>query len=88
MARQSSSVGVSMTPFNLCRMSQTQTFVQRWENIRKEALLGGGQARIDKQHAQNKLTARERIELLFDAGTFVEYDQLVTHRCNDFGMEK
>ena len=37
---------------------------------------------------QNKLTARERIELLFDEGTFVEYDQLVTHRCHDFGMEK
>ena len=51
-------------------------------------MLGGGQARIDKQHKQNKLTARERIELLFDPGTFVEYDQLVTHRCTDFGMEK
>ena len=49
--------------------------------------MGGGQARIDKQHAGNKLTARERIELLFDKGSFVEYDQLVTHRCKDFGME-
>lgn len=62
--------------------------MQRWENIREQAQLGGGQARIDKQHMQNKLTARERIELLFDEGTFVEYDQLVTHRCHDFGMEK
>jgi acetyl-CoA carboxylase carboxyltransferase component len=51
-----------------------QTFVQRWESIRNEALLGGGQARIDKHHSQHKLTARERIELLFDAGSFVEYD--------------
>jgi len=50
--------------------------------------MGGGQARIDKQHKQNKLTARERIELLFDQGTFTEYDQLVSHRCTDFGMEK
>lgn len=50
--------------------------------------MGGGQARIDKHHSQNKLTARERIELLFDQGTFVEYDQLVTHRCTEFGMEK
>ena len=50
--------------------------------------MGGGQARIDKHHAQNKLTARERIELLFDQGSFVEYDMLKTHRCTDFGMEK
>ena len=50
--------------------------------------MGGGQKRIDQQHAKNKLTARERIELLFDAGSFVEYDQLVTHRCTDFGMDK
>ena len=50
--------------------------------------MGGGQKRIYKQHANHKLTARERIELLFDKGTFEEYDQLVTHRCTDFGMEK
>ena len=69
-------------------MQQGQTFVQRLDQIKKDALMGGGQARIDKQHKSHKLTARERIELLFDRGTFVEYDQLVTHRCNDFGMEK
>lgn len=51
-------------------------------------MLGGGQKRIDKQHANHKLTARERLELLFDTGTFVEYDKYVTHRCHDFGMEK
>lgn len=50
--------------------------------------MGGGTKRMEKQHAQNKLTARERIELLFDAGSFVEYDKLVTHRCHDFGMDK
>src|SRR5215467_13260258 len=49
---------------------------------------GGGADRIEKQHAAGKLTARERIELLLDAGSFVEIDALVTHRCRDFGMEK
>ncbi|MGE5233884.1 MAG: acyl-CoA carboxylase subunit beta [Acidobacteriota bacterium] len=52
------------------------------------AALGGGPERIDKQHASGKLTARERIELLLDPGSFVELDALVTHRCRDFGMEK
>jgi propionyl-CoA carboxylase beta chain len=52
------------------------------------AELGGGQERIDKQHAAGKLTARERIALLLDAGSFVEMDKFVTHRCADFGMEK
>jgi propionyl-CoA carboxylase beta chain len=56
--------------------------------LNDKALEGGGQARIDKQHAAGKLTARERIELLVDPGTFVELDRLVTHRCTDFGMEK
>ena len=49
---------------------------------------GGGRARIEKQHAAGKLTARERIELLLDAGSFVEVDALVTHRCRDFGMDE
>jgi propionyl-CoA carboxylase beta chain len=47
---------------------------------------GGGEARIEQQHAAGKLTARERIELLLDPGSFVEIDALVTHRCRDFGM--
>lgn len=67
---------------------QQETFAQRLDKIQKESLMGGGQKRIDKQHSNHKLTARERIELLFDKGTFVEYDQLVTHRCTDFGMDK
>ena len=57
------------------------------EKRRQEALLGGGQERIDKQHKDGKLTARERIDLLLDEGTFVELDRFVTHRCTDFGME-
>ncbi len=52
------------------------------------AELGGGQKRIDKQHAAGRLTARERINLLLDAGSFVEIDKFVTHKCTDFGMEE
>ena len=55
---------------------------------RIEARLGGGQKRIDSQHAKGKLTARERIALLLDEGSFEEFDMFVTHRCVDFGMEK
>jgi len=55
---------------------------------RAEARLGGGQDRIDKQHAAGRLTARERIDLLLDADSFEEFDMFKTHRCHDFGMEK
>jgi len=58
------------------------------EKREKEALLGGGKERIEKQHKAGKLTARERVELLFDKGTFEEVDKFVVHRCTDFGMEK
>jgi propionyl-CoA carboxylase beta chain len=51
------------------------------------AELGGGSARIEKQHQAGKLTARERIDLLLDPGSFVELDKFVTHRCTDFGMQ-
>jgi len=54
----------------------------------REALLGGGKERVEKQHAAGKLTARERIDLLLDKGTFVELDRFVTHRCRDFSMEE
>lgn len=54
---------------------------------KEQALLGGGQKRIDTQHKKGKLTARERLELLLDEGSFREYDQLKTHRCGEFGME-
>lgn len=57
-------------------------------SMRKEIEAGGGQKRIDKQHESGKLTARERINLLFDEGTFVELDAFVKHRCTNFGMEK
>jgi propionyl-CoA carboxylase beta chain len=61
---------------------------ERLAELNQKALDGGGQARIEKQHQAGKLTARERIELLVDAGTFVEIDRLRTHRCLDFGMDK
>ncbi|MFL5814423.1 MAG: acyl-CoA carboxylase subunit beta, partial [Bdellovibrionia bacterium] len=54
----------------------------------KNAETGGGAERVAKQHAAGKLTARERLELLLDPGTFVELDKFVTHRCSDFGMEE
>lgn len=55
--------------------------------LRKLAEQGGGSARVEKQHAQGKYTARERIDRLIDPGTFIEFDKFVTHRCTDFGME-
>jgi propionyl-CoA carboxylase beta chain len=61
---------------------------ERLEELERLAELGGGEARRKKQHAAGKLTARERIELLFDPESFQEIDKLVTHRCRDFGMER
>ncbi|MCQ2201004.1 MAG: acyl-CoA carboxylase subunit beta [Bacteroidales bacterium] len=55
---------------------------------RAQSRLGGGEKRIEAQHAKGKLTARERIALLLDPGSFEEYDMFVTHRCTNFGMEK
>jgi propionyl-CoA carboxylase beta chain len=62
--------------------------IKKLEEMNARALLGGGVERIERQHKAGKLTARERIELLLDPGTFVEVDRFVTHRCTDFGMEK
>ena len=61
--------------------------LQELERRRDEARLGGGQRRIDAQHARGKLTARERIELLLDEGSFEEFDMFKTHRSSDFGIE-
>jgi propionyl-CoA carboxylase beta chain len=62
--------------------------LEKLEERRANARLGGGQKRIDAQHARGKLTARERIDLLLDEGSFEEFDMFVEHRCIDFGMEK
>ncbi len=56
--------------------------------LNRRALAGGGKDRIDKHHEAGKLTARERLDLLLDPGSFVELDRLVVHRCTDFGMEQ
>jgi len=58
------------------------------DDLERRAGLGGGAERLERQHAAGKLTARERIDLLFDPGTFEEVDKLVTHRCHDFGMAR
>jgi propionyl-CoA carboxylase beta chain len=57
-------------------------------DLERRAALGGGDERLARQHAAGKLTARERIDLLFDPGTFEETDKLVVHRCRDFGMDE
>ncbi len=57
-------------------------------DLERRAELGGGEERVRRQHEAGKLTARERIDLLFDPGTFEEVDKLVTHRCRDFGMDE
>ena len=61
--------------------------LEQLERRREDARLGGGQARIDAQHGRGKLTARERVDLLLDEGSFEEFDMFVTHRCTDFGMQ-
>lgn len=65
-----------------------QDKVKKLIDLRVEAKQGGGQKRIAKQREKGKLTARERIELLLDEGSFEEFDMFVTHRCTNFGMEE
>ncbi len=69
-------------------MATNQDKVKKLIDLRGEAKLGGGQKRIDSQHQKGKLTARERIDMLLDDGSFEEFDMFVTHRCTNFGMEK
>ncbi|MDR6264564.1 MULTISPECIES: acyl-CoA carboxylase subunit beta [Rhodobacterales] len=64
------------------------TILQQLESRREEARLGGGQRRIDAQHAKGKLTARERVEVLLDEGSFEEFDMFKAHRCTEFGMQE
>lgn len=65
-----------------------QQILQELEERRERARLGGGQRRIDAQHGRGKLTARERVEILLDEGSFEEFDMFVEHRNNEFGMDK
>ena len=61
--------------------------MSRFQDLQRRAALGGGEERLQRQRDAGKLTARERVTLLFDAETFEEVDAFVTHRCRDFGME-
>ena len=63
-----------------------QEIIRQLEEKRAQARLGGGEKRIEAQHARGKLTARERIEVLLDPSSFEEWDMFVEHRCTDFGM--
>ncbi len=68
-------------------MSIQEEKIRQLVERRASARLGGGQSRIDAQHKKNKLTARERLSLLLDEGSFEEYDTFVQHRCTNFGMD-
>lgn len=69
-------------------MQSTQDKYDLFEKKKHEAEIGGGEARIEKYKLTGRLTARERIKLFFDPGTFNEMDRMVTHRCTNFGMEE
>ena len=69
-------------------MSIQQEKIKELVERRAKARMGGGQKRIDAQHAKGKFTARERIAMLLDEGSFEEYDMFVQHRCTNFGMDK
>ncbi|TMA65326.1 MAG: methylmalonyl-CoA carboxyltransferase, partial [Deltaproteobacteria bacterium] len=60
--------------------------LEELERRTRDALLGGGEERLRRQHEEGKLSARERVEQLLDPGSFVELDRFKTHRCSDFGM--
>ena len=62
--------------------------LERFEALKRESALGGGEARLRAQHARGKLSARERLDLLLDADSFVELDRFVTHRSTDFGLDE
>ena len=69
-------------------MSTNKEKIKELFELRAKAALGGGEKRIEAQHKKGKLTARERIDMLLDKGSFEEFDMFVTHRCTNFGMEK
>jgi propionyl-CoA carboxylase beta chain len=66
----------------------SKTTVQYLRALREEALKGGGEKRVEEQHKKGKLTARERLDLLLDEGSFLEMDMFVQHRSHDFGLDK
>src|SRR5262249_26054772 len=75
-----------LCPWPVAGEGGMREILQQLDDKRAAARLGGGKRRIDAQHDKGKLTARERVELLLDAGSFEEYDMFVEHRTSDFGM--
>ena len=69
-------------------MGTNRDQIERLKTLRDEAKLGGGAQRIEQQHERGKLTARERLALLLDPGSFIEFDAFVTHRATDFGLDQ
>ena len=69
-------------------MASVQEKIAQMNAMKEHIRQGGGAARVEKQHAQGKYTARERLEKLFDENSFVELDMFVKHRCTNFGMDK
>ena len=69
-------------------MEEKNNAYATFEERDRIASLGGGVEKIEKQHESGKMTARERIEMLLDKGTFVELDKLMVHRCTNYGMDK
>jgi acetyl-CoA carboxylase carboxyltransferase component len=69
-------------------MSERLDEVKKLITLREEARKGGGEKRVDAQHSKGKFTARERVEMLLDKGSFEEFDMFVKHRCTNFGLEK
>ena len=69
-------------------MATVQEKIDLMTQTKEKIMQGGGAARIEKQHAKGKMTARERINMFFDEDTFVELDLFMKHRCTNFGQEK
>src|SRR4051812_12526624 len=76
------------TPQESSDLKGTQEKIAELQRLKAEAMLGGGKKRIEAQHKKGKLTARERLDLLLDPGTFNELDMFVTHRASDFGLDE
>src|SRR5258708_355975 len=76
------------TPQDSAELKSAAEKLTELRQLKEQAKLGGGQKRIDGQHKKGKLTARERLDLLLDPGSFNELDMFVTHRANDFGLDE
>lgn len=87
LARKSR-INPDLLPDDKHKNAKNSSVIAELETKRERARQGGGQQRVDAQHAKGKLTARERIEVLLDPDSFEEYDMFVEHRCTNFGMEK